>query len=78
MIETTIKAALIPNVESMKTVGLIQLPGMMTGAIIAGASPIVAVKYQVVILLTALASSAITAILVSFLTYPHFFKQKMF
>lgn len=78
LIENTVKAALIPNIESMKTTGLIQLPGMMTGAIIAGASPIVAVKYQVVILLTSLANTSIIAIIVCFLSYKLFFKQMMF
>ena len=78
MIEATVKAALIPNVEAMKTIGLVQLPGMMTGAIIAGASPVIAVKYQLVILLTAFGNAAITAIMVNFLTYPAFFKQRMF
>ncbi|WP_018395042.1 iron export ABC transporter permease subunit FetB [Bacillus sp. 37MA] len=78
LIEATVKAALIPNVEAMKTIGLVQLPGMMTGAIIAGASPVIAVKYQLVILLTAFGNAAITAIMVSFLTYSAFFKQRMF
>lgn len=70
LIEETVKAALIPNTEAMKTIGLVQLPGMMTGAIIAGASP--------VIVLTAYGNTAITAIVVCFLTYPAFFKQRMF
>ncbi|OMP66513.1 iron export ABC transporter permease subunit FetB [Domibacillus epiphyticus] len=78
LIETTVKAALIPNVEAMKTIGLVQLPGMMTGAIIAGASPVIAVKYQLVILLTAFGNAAITSIMVSNMTYPAFFKQRMF
>lgn len=78
LIEKTIKAALIPNIEVMKTIGLIHLPGMMTGAIIAGASPIVAVKYQLVILFSNMASACITAIFTCFLSYPTFFKQKMF
>jgi len=78
LMENTIKAALIPNIESMKSLGLIHLPGMMTGAIIAGASPLIAVKYQLVILLTAMSTAAITAILVSFLAYRSFFRQKMF
>lgn len=78
MIKATVKAALIPNIETMKSTGLIHLPGMMTGAIIAGASPIIAVKYQLVILVSSMSTSAITALLVSFLSYPSFFKQKMF
>lgn len=78
LIEATVKAALIPSMEGMKTIGLVQLPGMMTGAIIAGASPVVAVKYQLVIALTTFGNTAITAMLVSFLAYPAFFKQRMF
>ncbi|MET1030791.1 ABC transporter permease [Domibacillus tundrae] len=78
LIEATVKAALIPSTEAMKTIGLVQLPGMMTGAIIAGASPVIAVKYQLVIVLTAFGNTTIAAIMVCFLTYPAFFKQRMF
>ncbi|WP_158023586.1 ABC transporter permease [Domibacillus antri] len=73
LIEAEVKASLIPNVGAMKVIGLVQLPGMMTGAIIAGASPVIAVKYQLVILLTIFGNAAITSIMVSFLTYPAFF-----
>ncbi|WP_082087959.1 ABC transporter permease [Domibacillus indicus] len=78
LIEATVKAALIPSMEGMKTIGLVQLPGMMTGAIIAGAPPVTAVKYQLVIALTTFGNTAITAMIVSFLTYPCFYRQKMF
>lgn len=78
LIESTVKSAMIPSMEGMKTIGLVQLPGMMTGAIIAGASPVIAVKYQLVIALTTFGNTAITAIIVSFLTYTAFFKQRMF
>lgn len=78
LIESTVKAALIPNVEAMKTIGLVQLPGMMTGAILAGAAPATAVKYQLLIVLTMFGNAAITSIMASFLAYSAFFKQKMF
>ncbi|GAB7386431.1 iron export ABC transporter permease subunit FetB [Bacillaceae bacterium] len=78
LIQNTVKAAMIPTVDLMKTVGIVQLPGMMTGAIIAGASPIIAVKYQIVIMFSLMAAAAITGILVSFQLYPAFIKQKMF
>src|SRR5699024_581578 len=38
-----IKASMIPTIESQKTMGLVQLPGMMSGQIIAGADPVQAV-----------------------------------
>ena len=43
-------AALLPTVSGLLTVGLVALPGMMTGQIIAGADPLQAVKYQIVVM----------------------------
>ena len=40
---------MIPTVNGMMTVGLVQLPGMMTGQILAGASPLVAIRYQIIV-----------------------------
>jgi len=78
VIEQTVKAAMIPNIDTLRTIGLVHLPGMMTGAILAGAPPLVAVKYQVVILLTLLSGAAIVAMVISFLTYRRFFAQRLF
>lgn len=78
LIEKTIRAALIPSVDTFKTIGLVHLPGMMTGMIIAGTSPVEAVKYQIVIMFSLIASAALSAIIVGFLTYKHFFRQAMF
>lgn len=41
----SIKASMIPTIESQKTVGLVQLPGIMSGQIIAGADPVRAVMF---------------------------------
>ena len=41
----SIRSSLIPTIEGQKTIGLVQLPGMMTGQIIAGADPIQAVRF---------------------------------
>ena len=40
MARTALRAAMIPTVNGMMTVGLVQLPGMMTGQILAGSSPL--------------------------------------
>jgi putative ABC transport system permease protein len=72
-IKASIKAAMIPTIDSMKTVGLVQLPGMMTGMIIAGASPLSAVKYQVVVMFMICATTTITSIVVSLLSYRRLF-----
>jgi putative ABC transport system permease protein len=46
----SILSGLIPIINSMSTAGIVSLPGMMTGQILAGASPIEAVKYQILIM----------------------------
>lgn len=43
-------AALIPMINSLLAVGLVSLPGMMTGQILSGVSPLVAAKYQIVVM----------------------------
>lgn len=46
----SITSALIPAINALMTVGLVQLPGVMTGQILAGAPPLEAVKFQIVIM----------------------------
>lgn len=54
------QAALIPVVNTMFAVGIVSLPGMMTGQILSGVSPLIAVRYQIVIMCIMFASSAIS------------------
>ncbi|MDA8205589.1 MAG: iron export ABC transporter permease subunit FetB [Thermaerobacter sp.] len=74
-LKQAIRASMIPTIDSAKTTGLVQLPGMMTGQIIAGADPIQAVRYQLLILFSFMASAAITSIVLGFVTYPSLFSQ---
>lgn len=60
---TAYKATLIPTINSLFAVGVVSLPGMMTGQILAGVSPLVAVRYQIMIMLLLFASSGLTAAL---------------
>lgn len=53
------QSALLPIVSMMLTVGVVALPGTMTGQIIAGADPVDAVKYQIVVMFMLAASTAI-------------------
>jgi putative ABC transport system permease protein len=48
MVRSALRAAMIPTVNEMMTVGLVQLPGMMTGQILAGSPPLVAIRYLLV------------------------------
>lgn len=72
-----IKASMIPTIESQKTVGLVQLPGMMSGQIIAGADPMQAVQFQLLILFLLLTTAAVTSIMLGFLSYPTLFNDRM-
>ena len=50
--------AMIPQVNSLLAVGIVALPGMMTGQILSGVSPLIAVRYQIVIMAAILCSAA--------------------
>ncbi|WP_078410521.1 ABC transporter permease [Priestia abyssalis] len=70
-----IKIAMIPTVDMLKTVGLIQIPGTMTGMILAGADPFGSVKYQIFIIFTLLVVSSLAAIMVCLLNYKYIIKE---
>lgn len=74
-LKETIKAAMIPTIDSMKMVGIIHLPGMMSGIIIAGATPLLAVKYQLVVIYMLSSAVSITSMIVGLLSYRQFFTQ---
>jgi putative ABC transport system permease protein len=44
------RSGMIPTISGMATAGVVSLPGMMTGQILAGVSPIQAVKYQILVI----------------------------
>lgn len=58
-IQDAIRVGMIPITNSMMVTGLVSLPGMMTGQILAGASPIDAVRYQIVIFFMIASGTAI-------------------
>jgi putative ABC transport system permease protein len=50
VVRDAIRAGMIPIINSMSAAGLVSLPGMMTGQILAGIAPVEAVKYQILII----------------------------
>lgn len=58
---TALQTALIPIINSLFAVGLVALPGMMTGQILSGVSPLVAAKYQIVVMTMLFGASGISA-----------------
>lgn len=57
------QAAMIPVTNSLLAVGLVSLPGMMTGQILSGVSPLIAARYQIMVMCMIFSSSGISAAL---------------
>ena len=64
ILRDVIKAGMIPSINALMTVGLVSLPGMMTGQILAGSDPLTAIKYQIIVMLMIVASTAIGSVLI--------------
>ncbi|NDV25245.1 iron export ABC transporter permease subunit FetB [Desulfovibrio sp. JC010] len=72
-----LRAGMIPAINSLMGVGLVFLPGMMTGQILAGADPEEAVRYQIVVMFMLVASTALSSILVLLLVRKRCFSPAM-
>ena len=68
-----IRAAMIPTINVMMVAGVVSLPGMMTGQILGGVSPLLAVRYQLVILFAITTANLITALILTNLVTRQFF-----
>ncbi|MDQ0194823.1 ABC transporter permease [Paenibacillus wynnii] len=69
-------SAMLPTINSMVGMGIVFLPGMMTGQILSGTSPIVAVEYQIAIMLGIVGSVSLSVILFVQLGYRTFFNHR--
>ena len=76
LIRESIRASLIPTVDSAKTVGLVSLPGMMSGLIFAGIDPVKAIKYQIMVTFMLLSTASLSTIIAGYLTYRKFFNAR--
>ena len=65
------QASLIPTINSLLAVGLVSLPGMMTGQILSGVSPLIAVKYQIIVMTMLFGASGIAAAIYLLLNHPN-------
>ena len=59
--DIALRSSLIPVINSLFAVGLVMLPGMMTGQILSGVSPHIAVRYQVMVMCMSFGSAGISA-----------------
>lgn len=76
IVRDCIKTGMIPTIDSMKTLGIVTLPGMMTGLILAGASPLMAIRFQIMVTFMMLSTTSIAAFTVCFLSYRSFFNSR--
>ncbi len=63
MFKNAVTAGMIPSINAMMGVGLVFIPGMMSGQILAGADPLQAIRYQIIIMLMLVGSTATTSII---------------
>jgi putative ABC transport system permease protein len=74
-LRTALATGMMPLVDSTKTVGLIALPGAMTGMILAGSPPMEAVQLQIVVMFMLVGAAAFASMIATFLTYRQFFTK---
>jgi len=70
-----VRTGMIPIINSMMVVGIVSLPGMMTGQLIAGMAPVEAVKYQVVIMFLIASATALGTVGVVSLSFLQLFNR---
>lgn len=76
IIKESIRSGMQSSIDSTKTVGIVSLPGMMSGLIFAGVDPTEAIRYQIVIMCMLVASTSISAIIASYLAYRTFYNEQ--
>jgi len=73
MVRTAIRTGMVPIINTMMIVGLVSLPGMMTGQILSGVDPMEAVKYQIVIMFLIAAATSLGVVGTVLLGYRRLF-----
>lgn len=70
-----IRAGLIPTINTMMVVGLVTLPGIMTGQLLSGVDPVTAAAYQILIMFMLAFATLVTTLLVTWGIYRQYFNQ---
>ncbi|KAM7464115.1 hypothetical protein LguiA_032236 [Lonicera macranthoides] len=74
-VKRSLVISLSPVLDNAKTVGLISLPGAMTGLIMGGASPLEAIQLQIVVMNMHIGASTLSSIMSTYLCWPSFFTK---
>ena len=76
IIDKSFSQAIVPTLNNMLGMGIIFLPGMMTGQILSGVSPLVAISYQIGIMLGILATVSLSVILILYFGSKTYFNEQ--
>lgn len=76
LLNDALRTGMIPTINSMMVMGVVSLPGMMTGQLLAGAAPADAVRYQIVIMFMIAAATALGTLGVILLAYRRLFNAQ--
>lgn len=76
IVRDAIRTGMLPTIDSAKTLGIVSLPGMMTGLILAGLPPVQAIRYQIMVTFMLLSTTAIASFLACYLSYRGFFNDR--
>lgn len=76
LIVNAIKTGMAPTIDSAKTVGLVSLPGMMSGLIFAGIDPTKAIMYQIMVTFMLLGATSIGSFIAVYRSYPRFYNAR--
>ena len=69
-IRESVNSAISPQIAMISTLGLVSLPGLMTGQVLGGSSPVIAIKYQIMIMIAIFTTAVISTLLgIVFSTY---------
>jgi putative ABC transport system permease protein len=71
----SIRASLIPTIDHLKTLGIIFIPGAMSGLLIAGTNPLVAAEYQIIVFLMIIGGGVVASLLTLFLAHQRVFTE---
>ncbi len=74
-LQQAVRTGMIPIINAMMVVGIVSLPGMMTGQLLSGAAPMGAVKYQIVIMFLIASATALCTVSVIVLSFFRLFNQ---
>ena len=77
IVRNAIRTGMSPTIDSAKTVGLVSLPGMMSGLIFAGVNPSKAILYQIMVTFMLMAATSLGSVIACYLAYPRFYNSDL-